>query len=396
MSELGGGPHRVRQRLRTTLQWCQDKSYLGLTLDASPQELAESWRYRDPAHSPAGSAYAHHKTHAQRIQFISHEIGLSRDLRKGLLTAAMRTAASARTLVLKNTSDCKNRSLTLAGESYSVDYVKADRLARRSRIDTSTRKYMNELVELQSNGWFVVYLTIILPRSARPSTSSKRIWGLAGSPDAAKGAEVLLKIQRAALPSKHSSKLVAGFWRLQLHDCEQVHLHAPLAFPNLQEFELYLQRLNDAYFKHTNSLRNLKIIGGFGIGLRVEDNAIDVQILDTADDIKRVVSYSLRQLDVDVDLTPVAHRYAAFGALTSKPRKNIAASQNPKKDGSEAVRIKHYMDLPYIHLIEVLACQNFTLGVFSPVNSRPSLLLPPARAPPPNYNGQNGQVSFYD
>src|SRR5690606_26253915 len=155
MNELGGGPRRVEQRLRSTLAWCRDPSYPRLMLDSSPQEMAVSWMYRDPAHSPCRSAAAHHKEHARRLQFIGHELRLPRHHRRGLVRAAEATAASAANLARKNLSKRENVRLRMIGAAYRVDYVKADQQRRRADLDRQTRRYTEGLIELQRAGWIV-------------------------------------------------------------------------------------------------------------------------------------------------------------------------------------------------------------------------------------------------
>lgn len=354
MNELGGGPRRVEQRLRSTLKWCRDPSYPRLMLDSSPQEIALSWLYRDPSHSPCKSAAEHHREHARRLQFIGHELRLNRDHRKGLVRAAAETAASAARLARNNTANRGKQP----GQHY--DYARNDQIKRSIRLSKITGQYSDQLVRLNRQGWIVCFLTIVLPTHARPTLSRSKYWGLAGSPDAAQGAETLLSIFRSAKPKKNVSSQLGGVWRLQEHDSDQVHLHGVIAFKDRQVIAQFLAKLETEFEAKTYQLRNLKVIAGFGVGFEVEDNSIDFHTLPTEADIRRTVVYVMRELDGPVNLLPGTKRYAAFGALlagsekkarqrtpsASKPIQSISRGtrQPIETASSEDVRIKHFPD----------------------------------------------------
>lgn len=384
LTELGGGPRRVEQRLRSTLLWCRDPNYRCLMFDSSPQEIAASWMYRDPAHSPCRSATAHHKEHAQRLQFIAHELRLSRTRRKGLVRAATVTAASAARLARENATNRKNQHLRNTGAEYRVDYVKADKRRRRIDLERLTLDYTERLIKLQMAGWIVVFQTIILPEHARPTIGRMRMWGLAGSPDAQDGAKTLRDIQRAALPTKGSSGRLGGFWVLQAHDSNQLHMHSHVAFRSQQEFEAYQQRLKSAYADHTYQYRNFRVVGAFGVGTPVEQNAIDTQVLPHANDIRRSVIYSMREFDQEVNLLP-GRRHASFGALIVKKPLSANEAGGPAESTiggrSEDNRIKHYKALHWSPgnpiCVSLVPSTSVASVVFEASHLRPQIRAPP-------------------
>lgn len=416
MNELGGGSRRVEQRLRSTLAWCRDPSYPRLMLDSSPQEIAESWMYRDPAHSPCRSAAAHHKEHARRLQFIGHELRLPRHHRRGLVRAAEATAASAANLARKNLSNRENVRLRMIGAAYRVDYVKADQQRRRADLDRQTRGYTEGLIELQRAGWIVAFITIVLPEHMRPTLQRSHWWGLAGSPTADDGNEVLRAIRRAALPAKRVSERVGGFWLTQAHDSDQVHTHSHVAFRDQGELDEYLRRLHAAYDRHTCRLRSLSVVGAFGVRFPIEENAIDLQVLAAEDDIRRTVTYSMRELDRGVNLLPSGRRHAPFGALASaiQVRHNtlpqaqgtttnhairlavvsvLGGPVNPIPAAAQVMaednRIKHFPEeeTPCLAHVQTSEPTPFA-GGFSQIIPRVDrrYLRPPVRAPPPHCN----------
>lgn len=381
LTELGGGPRRVEQRLRSTLAWCRDPSYRRLMFDSSPHEIAASWMYRDPTHSPCRSAASHHREHAKRIQFIGHELRLSKDLRKGLARAAAATAASAARLGRENTSNKKNQRLRSKGASHRVDYVKAEQWRRRIDLDRQTLGYTKRLIELQIAGWIVVFQTIILPEHVRPTMRRMRLWGLAGSPDAQDGAKTLRDIQRAALPTKGSSRRLGGFWVLQAHDSNQLHMHSHVAFRTQQEFEIYQQRLKAAYADHTYQYRHFRVVGAFGVGTPVEQNAIDTQVLPHANDIRRSVIYSMREFVQEVNLLP-GRRHASFGALIVKKPLSANEAGGPAESTigvrPEDNRIKHFHCSPENPIcVSLVPSTGVTSVVFEVSHLRPQIRAPP-------------------
>ncbi|WP_162988203.1 hypothetical protein [Alcaligenes aquatilis] len=397
LTELGGGQRRVEQRLRSTLEWCRDPNYRRLMFDSSPKEIALSWMYRDPAHSPCRSAAAHHKEHAQRLQFIAHELRLSRDQRKGLVRAAERTAASAARLRLENTSKKENQRLRTKGVSHRVDYVKADQWRRCVDHERQVRRYSASLIQLQREGWIVCFQTIVLPEPARPTLSRSNQWGLAGSPDAAHGTQILRQIQRASLPAKAVSKRLGGFWALQSHDSDQVHQHGLIAFRDQQELDAYWKRLNESYANRTLRLRSFKVIGAFGVHQEVGKDSIDLRILSNEDDIKRTVLYSMREFGREVNLIPAARRHAAFGALTikkPKPTNESTCEQQSEEKQSGDRRIKHFPG-PQVQTKTLCVSHFSTLPanriLFDIVVLARRHMRPPVRAPPTNFNAFQGR-----
>lgn len=338
MSELGGGPGRVEQRLRTTLAWCRDESYPGLMLDSSLDQIARSWMFRNPDSSPDPSAFAHHRAHARRIQWIAHEIRLPRSLRTGLVKTAQRLAASAQRLARQNASNKRNRQLAAQGAGFRVDWDKSDSSRQSQRIEAMSRKRSQQLIDLQRSGWIVVFETLVLPSHIRPSLKRWRCWGLAGSPDSAQGRQALQDMSKAARPKENSSRRLGGLWCLQSHACEQLHQHAVIAFRDQQEYDDYRKQLEDAYSSETYRWRKLTVLGGFGIGIDVEENAIVMLPLATPDDIRREVQYILRELDVEADLIP-GNRHGTFGALAA-PKPKVKHDTTPEP----SIEAEHHDD----------------------------------------------------
>ncbi|MAK55626.1 MAG: hypothetical protein CML17_07265 [Pusillimonas sp.] len=261
----------------------------------------------------------------------------------------------------QNAAKKKNQHLSNIGAAYRVDFVKADLRRKKIDVDRQASRYAESLIELQRAGWIVCFQTIILPETARPSLGRRwHWWGLAGSPDGAVGAQILLDIQRSALPRKDVSNRLGGFWVFQAHtETDQLHQHGCIAFRSQHELDAYVQRLRAAYASLTYKLRNLRVCGGFGVGFEVEGNAINLQALSGENDIRKSVIYAVRELDSEVNLMPASRRHASFGALAVR-RANLADKAHCTKLEAESggAQIKHnseaydqYLQAPCASLI---------------------------------------------
>src|SRR5690606_26579206 len=115
----------------------------------------------------------------------------------------------------------------------------------------------------------VEFVTIRLPDSCHPHLH-RRMWGLAGAPDAEDGANALRAIHAFAVPTRSANETIGGLWRIDTHTTSgQVHMHSIVAHRDTAAQARYRQRLRHGFEQqaHRRGWRSLPVVGAFGISV---------------------------------------------------------------------------------------------------------------------------------
>lgn len=345
MHELGGGPRRVEQRLRSTLQWCRDEAYRGLTLNAAAKTIGSTFRHTLLKRHKTG--HAHVVSHMRTVRSVSHELGLPAPLRRALVNQSRRLALRARDLALTSTSEKLNR-LRDPSDTYRLDLARADRRRRIIKQKDAHFRAVCRLSALQKDGWVVRAITITLPASYH---AGSYLHGLAGSPDADQCATTLRALWAASMPSKDVFRRLAGFWRIECTDDKQTpHIHAVVAYKNHREADAHHERLKQSYIRSTYSGWSLDVVSSFGIACPPWCNwsiPIYVEQAHSPEHLAQCVSYCLKGIFSGTPPMVSGRCYAMFGVLRSDP--SVAAIPLCVQEGEKDNRIKTYQDMERVH-----------------------------------------------
>lgn len=375
LKELGGGPRRVEQRLRSTLKWCRSKQNDDLTLCSTVEQVAKA--HERSHRALRQSAYSHHMRHARTVQAVCSELQTSNQ--HVLVNRALRLAERARDFHNNNTSACLNR------RGYDVD-VRHRETCRRKRTHADLCTEIRSLDALRAQDWIIRVYTITLPPGFHPS--NQRYFGFANSPTADESAKVLRAIFADAMPNRNSTQTTSGVRRIERHKSNMPHLNAIIAFRTQRDVERFDDRLQRAYMRHTEPGRSLKVSGAFGFDCLPDDLSERQIYADTIADsehLYRCVSYQLKNLSDSTPELLSGRVYERLGALRANKKDDdttdavidIAAADALDADAdvdadAEDKRIKIYQG-NLSHAIVFVSISAF-------ISER--YLQPPIRAPP--------------
>lgn len=378
LKELGGGPRRVEQRLRSTLNWCRSKQNDDLTLCSTVEQVSKA--HERSHRALRQSAYSHHMRHARTVQAVCSELQTADQ--HTLVNRALRLAERARDFAKDNTSTCLNR------RGFDVDLIRSE-TRKRKRKHAALCEEIRSLDALRSAGWLIRVYTITLTPGFHPS--NQRYFGLANSPTADESAKVLRAIFADAMPNRNSTLTTSGVRRIERHKSNVPHLNAIVAFRSQDDAERFDDRLQHAYIRHTTPGRSLKVAGAFCIDCLpngLSERQIRTDTITNSEHLYRCISYQLKNLS---DSTPelVSGRvYERLGALRATKRDDDAADADIDIDAAadaldvdadanaEDKRIKTYRERRHPFL-----SPNIVFASISKLISK-CYLRPPIRAPP--------------
>lgn len=381
LHELGGGPRRVEQRLRSTLNWCRSKQNGSLTLCSTVEQVAKAHERSHKALRQ--SAYSHHMRHARTVQAVCSELQ-SQD-QHVLVNRALRLAERARDFHNNNISACLNR------RGHDVD-VRHRETCRRKRKHADLCAQIRSLDGLRSDGWIIRVYTLTLPPGFHHT--NHRYFGLAGSPTIDESATILRAIFADAMPNRNATQTTSGVRRIERHKSNVPHLNAIIAFRTQRDVERFDDRLRRAYMRHTSPGRSLTVAGAFGIDCLSNDLS-ELQIYaDTIADsehLYRCVSYQLKNLS---DSTPElinGRLYERLGALRANKKDDditdavididaAADALDADVDDAKDKRIKIYQERQPAFLYPGIVF----VSISAFISER--YLRPPVRAPPSAQN----------
>lgn len=260
MVELGGGPQRVEQRLKSTLAWCRSQHCEGLTFDANAAQVAAA--FHRTMISKHKTAYAHALGHARTVQAVSNELQVRPDRRRALVNQALRLSTRARDFALSAMSARANarRDPFDENDQWTRDFARADRRKHKQKSDELIKSVMR-LEQLLASGWIVRVYTICLPAGYHPS--SEAYFGLADSPDADEAAQALRAIVADAMPSRGATARLAGVRRIELHASGTPHCNLVMGFRSHEDATRFETRLKAAYLSRTYHKWNVRVVAGF-------------------------------------------------------------------------------------------------------------------------------------
>lgn len=377
LKELGGGPRRVEQRLRSTLLWCRSKQNDDLTLCSTVEQVAKA--HERSHRALRQSAYSHHMRHARTVQAVCSELQISNHV---LVNRTLRLAERARDFHNDNTSACLSR------RGHDVDVTHRE-TCRRKRTHADLCTEIRSLDALRSAGWIIRVYTITLPPGFHPANHC--YFGLADSPTIDESAKALRAIFADAMPNRNSTQTTSGVRRIERHKSNVPHLNAIIAFRTQRDVERFDDRLQRAYMRHTCPGRSLTVKGAFGIDCLSNDLS-EVQIYtDTIIDsehLYRCVSYQLKNLSDSTPELLSGRVYERLGALRANKKDDDttdavididAAADALDADvnaGAEDKRIKIYQE----RRPAFLNPGSVFVSISAFISER--YLRPPVRAPP--------------
>lgn len=309
LRELGGGPRRVEQRLRSTLLWCRSKQNDALTLCSTPEQVSKAHE-RSPR-ALRQSAYSHHMRHARTVHAICSELSLDQHVP---VNRILRLAERARDFYNDNTSACLKR------RGHDVDVTHRE-TCRRKRKHADLCTEIRSLDGLRSDGWIIRVYTITLPPGFQPA--NHRYFGLADSPTIDESAKTLRAIFADAMPNRNSALTTNGVRRIERHKSNVPHLNAIIAFRTQRDVERFDDRLQRAYMRHTSPGRSLTVAGAFGIDCLPDDLSERQIYADTIADsehLYRCVSYQLKNLSDSTPELLSGRVYERLGALRANKK----------------------------------------------------------------------------
>lgn len=379
LKELGGGPRRVEQRLRSTLSWCRSKQNDDLTLCSTVEQVAKA--HERSHRALRQSAYSHHMRHARTVQAVCSELSLDQHV---LVNRALRLAERARDFHSNNKSACLSR------RGYDVDVLHRE-TCRRKRKHADLCTEIRSLDTLRAQDWIIRVYTITLPPGFHPN--NHRYFGLADSPTTDESAKVLRAIFADAMPNRRATQTTSGVRRIERHKSNVPHLNAIIAFRSQMDVDRFDDRLQRAYMRHTSAGRSLKVAGAFGINCLphgLSERQICTDTITDSEHLYRCVSYQLKKLSDSAPELISGRLYERLGALRATKKDDTAADIDidPAVDAldvdvdvdadadAENKRIKIYRVKPPIFLRLVVVC----VRVSAFISER--CLHPPIRAPP--------------
>ena len=369
MTELGGGPGRVEQRLRSTLAWCRSPESPALRVDSLPEQIAaDHYRYRQQL---GGTASAHHRRHHDRVRACLSELRPPQHLRRSLIKQATALVERARRINLQNISNQKNRTRP-TGE-WRQNFLAADARARSREAAGFRRDTIQALERLRQAGWLVDAITITLPPGFHPKSS--HCFGLAGSPSSQDAADTLRRLWAGSKPGP-------GFWRLEEHADGTIHMHSMVAYPSARDRLAHHERLRRSYLRETYRGWSLSVAGGFGLTAPPWECwrfPLHIDTMRDTEHLIQTVRYITKRLCPLVSTLPGRSR-----GVTGKLLADAQLSQ--QKVG----RIKNYQGGPRVSPRPAPHAQPAPQPIARPrVSSCPresvvAWCRPPARAPPEN------------
>lgn len=309
LHELGGGPRRVEQRLRSTLNWCRSKTKDGLTLCSKVEQVSKA--HERSHRALRQSAYSHHMRHARTVQAVCSELSLDQHV---LVNHALRLAGRARDFYNDNTSACLSRR----GHDVDVTHREA---CRRKRTHADLCDEIRSLDGLRSDGWIIRVYTITLPSGFHPI--NHRYYGLADSPTLDESAKTLRAIFSDAMPNRNSTLTTSGVRRIERHKSNVPHLNAIIAFRSQMDVERFDARLQRAYMRHTSPGRSLTVSGAFGIDCLpngLSERQICTDTIADSEHLYRCVSYQLKKLSDSAPELISGRLYERLGALRANKK----------------------------------------------------------------------------